>query len=77
MYCCLFFVCFFSSELLEHHVENLSTPAIFLNTVMAKTNPAPMTSISWTASRVLTRTAMRADARRMTSSADISLHKVH
>lgn len=63
--------------LLEHHVENLSTLAIFLNFVMAKKNSALMTSISWMAFRVMTLTAMRVDARLMISSAENSLHQVH
>lgn len=68
----------FRSEFLERHAEGLSTPVIFLNTVMAGERSVPVTSILWTACPVKTilRTAMRADARRMISSANISLHKV-
>lgn len=75
---CDWFFCF-RSEFLERHAESLSTPVISLNTVMAWARSVPMTSMSWTACPVkeILHTAMRADARPMISSANISLLQVH
>lgn len=64
------------SEFLERHAESLSTHAIFLNTAMAQVRSVPLISMSWTACPVEVRTAMRADARRMISSANNSLQQV-
>lgn len=72
---CLLLVSF-RSELLEHHVENLSTPVIFLNIVMERINAVQMTTMSWMASLVVMLTVMRVDVRHMIPSAGIYLHKV-
>lgn len=44
---------------------------------MAQVRSVPLISMSWTACPVEVRTAMRADARRMISSANNSLQQVH
>lgn len=69
----------FRSRFLERHAEILSIPVIFLNIVMATIRHVPLTRMSWMAwlVKIMLHTAMRADARRMTSSANSSSHQVH